>query len=115
MAEKLVRDFLIKKHKNLKWTSENSDIPSERNTSKVYDMECLLKEGKKYIEVKAATNSFYMSSSEYEFALNNRDNNEIYLVDLENNKIDGPHRIEEFEKLKIATEYQFKFKEMKKN
>ena len=94
---------------SLRWTSENSNIPSERNTSALYDMEYMSEGHKNYIEVKAATSSFYMSLSEYNFAKKNSDNYEIYLVDLENNKIDGPHRLSDFEPSKISTEFQFFF------
>lgn len=108
-AEKLVRDKLIVKIPSLKWTSENSDIPSERNTSAIYDME-YLKDGQKYfIEVKAATRSFFMSLSEYSFARNNSNVYELYLVDLENDVIDGPHSIIEFDSSKVSTEFQFFF------
>ena len=108
-AEKMVRDKLHPIISSLKWTSENSDVPSERNTSTNYDME-YLKEGEKYfIEVKAATKMFYMSLAEYNFAKVNSHNYELYLVDLENNRIDGPHKLSEFETSKVSTEFQFIF------
>jgi hypothetical protein len=108
-AEKLVRDKLIETIPSLKWTSENSDIPSERNISAIYDME-YVKEGQKhFIEVKAATKSFFMSLSEYNFAKNNSINYELYLVDLVKDEIDGPHSLSEFESSKVSTEFQFFF------
>lgn len=109
LAEKLVWKLLFSKVSNLKWTSENSDIPSERNSSTVFDMEYIQDGRKKYIEVKAASNSFFMSKSEYEFGTNNKENYELYLVDLAKKRVDGPHKIDEFEMLKNPTEYQFTF------
>ncbi|MCF7756066.1 DUF3883 domain-containing protein [Paenibacillus xylanexedens] len=50
-----------------------------------------------YVEVKAVVSNFYMSSAEYDFAHEHAESYEIYLVDLDNENIDGPHRIEEFE------------------
>lgn len=108
-AEKKVRDLLVITIPSLRWTSENSNIPSERNTSALYDMEYMSEGQKNYIEVKAATSSFYMTLSEYNFAKKNSNNYEIYLVDLENNKIDGPHHLSDFEPSKISTEFQFFF------
>jgi hypothetical protein len=108
-AEKMVRDKLKTIIPSLRWTSENSDIPSERNTSTLYDME-YLKDGQKlFVEVKSTTRSFYMSLSEYSFAKANSDNYELYLVDPENNIVDGPHSLGEFESSKLCTEFQFFF------
>lgn len=109
-AERLVRNKLINLLPSLRWTSENSDIPEERNSSTIYDMEYWKDDSKYFIEVKSARNRFYMSLSEYTFANDNVDNYELYLVDLENKKIDGPHGISEFESSKQATEFQFSFK-----
>lgn len=108
-AERIVRNKLKEIYSSLRWTSENSDIPDERNNSSIYDMEYLHEGNKVFVEVKAATNKFYMSIAEYNFAKSNSDNYELYLVNLINNCIDGPHRIEEFEESKRATEYQFSF------
>lgn len=108
-AEKMAHKKLILSIPSLRWTSENSDIPSERNNSTVYDME-YWRDGKKhYIEVKAATKSFYMSLAEYNFANDNSEYYELYLVDIKGNEIDGPHKICEFEASKLSTEFQFFF------
>ena len=72
-------------------------------------MEYLHDGNKVFVEVKAATNTFFMSLSEYNFAKSNSSNYELYLVNLSNSCIDGPHKIEEFEESKQATEYQFYF------
>lgn len=112
-AERLVRDKLKPDFPSLKWTSENSEIPSERNTSKLYDMEYLKNEKKYFIEVKSALYTFIMSRQEYIFAKSNSENYELYLVDLKKKKIDGPHSLKEFESSKIATEFQFFFKKLK--
>lgn len=109
-AESLVREKLINIYPSLRWTSENSDIPEQRNNSTIYDMEYWKDDIKRFIEVKAATNRFYMSSAEYNFANDNVDNYELYLVDFESQKIDGPHGISEFELSKVATEFLFSFK-----
>jgi hypothetical protein len=112
IAEKMVRDKLITMFSSLKWTSENSDVPSERNSSTNYDME-YFKDGKKYfIEVKAATKTFFMSLAEYNFAKTNSEYYELYLVDIENNRIDGPHSLDEFEKSKASSEFQFSYESM---
>ena len=108
-AERIVRNKLKEIYPSLRWTSENSDIPDERNNSTIYDMEYLHHGEKIYVEVKAATNTFYMSLAEYNFAKSNYSNYELYLVNLNNKCIDGPHKIEEFEESKRATEYQFSF------
>lgn len=108
-AEKIVREKLILSIPSLKWTSENSDVPSERNTSNNYDMEYFINGEMHYIEVKASTGTFFMSSAEYDFAKRNLKNYELYLVDLEHNKISGPHGIMEFEPSKRATQFQFFF------
>ncbi|GED30264.1 DUF3883 domain-containing protein [Brevibacillus centrosporus] len=108
-AEKLVRNKLKGIYDTLRWTSENSDIPAERNQSSIYDME-YQRDGKiVYVEVKAAVNNFYMSSAEYDFAHKHAESYEIYLVNLENEHIDGPHSIEEFEESKTATQYKFSY------
>lgn len=108
-AEKLVREKLIKIIPSLRWTSENSDIPSEREGTSKYDM-VYLKDGQEiFIEVKAATQIFYMSIYEYKFAQSNKNNYELYLVDLENRIIDGPHNLSEFDSSKEATQFQFSF------
>ncbi|OMD89327.1 hypothetical protein BSK49_13160 [Paenibacillus odorifer] len=108
-AERLVRNKLKGTYDTLRWTSENSDIPAERNQSSIYDME-YLREGKTvYVEVKAAVNNFYMSSAEYHFAHEHAESYEIYLVDLEKEHIDGPHSIDEFEASKTATQYRFSY------
>lgn len=87
-AERLVRNKLKGIYDTLRWTSESSDIPAERNHSSIYDME-YQRDGKTvYVEVKAAVNNFYMSSAEYDFAHEHADSYEIYLVDLENKHID---------------------------
>lgn len=109
LAEILVKNKLIEKYPSLKWTSENSDIPSERNTSTKYDME-YMKHGEKYfIEVKSSNQTFFMSKSEYDFAKKNEMNYELYLVDFDNHEIDGPHRISEFESSKVSTQFQFSY------
>lgn len=108
-AEKLVYEKFKNELERLRWTSESSDIPSERNLSSIYDMEYYKDDQKCFIEVKAATNSFYMSSSEYSFAKANANNYNLYLVDIRNDEIDGPHQIMEFESCKKETEYQFLF------
>lgn len=106
-AERLVRNKLKGNYDTLRWTSENSDIPAERNQSSIYDME-YKREGKTvYVEVKAAINNFYMSSAEYHFAHEHAESYEIYLVDLEKEHIDGPHNIDEFEASKTPTQYKF--------
>lgn len=108
-AERLVRSKLKGIYDTLRWTSENSEIPSERNQSSIYDME-YQRDGKTvYVEVKAAINNFYMSSAEYNFAHEHAESYEIYLVDLEKNHIDGPHSIGEFEESKTATQYRFSY------
>ncbi|MCF6139085.1 sacsin N-terminal ATP-binding-like domain-containing protein [Pseudalkalibacillus berkeleyi] len=108
-AEKLVRNKLKGIYDTLRWTSENSDIPAERNQSSIYDME-YQKDGKTvYVEVKAAVNHFYMSSAEYDFAYEQTGSYEIYLVDLEKKDINGPHSIDEFEASKTATQYRFSY------
>jgi Domain of unknown function (DUF3883) len=111
-AERLVRNKLKGIYDTLRWTSENSDIPAERNQSSIYDME-YKREGKTvYVEVKAAVNNFYMSSAEYHFANEHSESYEIYLVDLEKEHIYGPHSIVDFEGSKMATQYRF-FYDMK--
>lgn len=108
-AERLVHNKLKEIYITLTWTSENSDIPAERNQSSIYDME-YQRDGKTvYVEVKAAVNNFYMSSTEYQFAHEHLELYEIYLVDLEKGHIDGPHRIDEFEASKTATQYRFSY------
>ncbi|MEC2158007.1 sacsin N-terminal ATP-binding-like domain-containing protein [Virgibacillus halodenitrificans] len=108
-AERLVCNKLKGIYHTLRWTSENSEIPAERNQSSIYDME-YQRDGKTvYVEVKAAINNFYMSSAEYNFAHENAESYEIYLVDLEKNHIDGPHSIDEFEESKTATQYRFSY------
>lgn len=109
IAEKMVRNKLLTMIPSLKWTSENSDVPSERNTSTNYDMEYFKNGRKCFIEVKAATKAFFMSLAEYNFAKTNSDHYELYLVDIESNRIDGPHSIDEFEASKTSTEFQFSF------
>ncbi len=111
LAEKMVRDKLLPILPSLKWTSENSNVPSERNTSISYDMEYIKGNQRHFIEVKATTGVFYMSVSEYNFAVKNHKNYEIYLVDLDKKKINGPHSIKEFEASKISTEFQFGFED----
>lgn len=109
-AEKKVRNKLILTIPTLRWTSENSDIPSEREGTSKYDM-VYIKDGKeRFIEVKAATDVFFMSIYEYKFARDNAENYELYLVDLDNDIIDGPHSLSEFESSKEATLFQFSFK-----
>ncbi|MNW40671.1 hypothetical protein D3C74_177880 [compost metagenome] len=82
-----MRNKLKDIYDTLKWTSENSDIPAERNQSSIYDME-YQRDGKiVYVEVKAAVNNFYMSSAEYNFAHEHVELYEIYLVNLENGHI----------------------------
>jgi hypothetical protein len=95
---------------SLRWTSENSDIPAERNTSTIYDMEYLNNEKKYFVEIKASLKEFYMSLSEFNFAKENSDVYELYFVDIGAKQIDGPHKIEEFEESKIATQYKFFYK-----
>ena len=112
LAEKMVRDKLLSSIPSLKWTSENSDVPSERNTSSSYDMEYIQDNQKHFIEVKAATEVFYMSLAEYNFARLNLKHYEIYLVDLENKLINGPHNIIEFEASKVSTEFKFAFESL---
>ena len=108
-AEKLVRNKLKGIYDTLRWTSENSDIPAERNQSSIYDMK-YQSDGKiVYVEVKAAVKNFYMSSAEYDFAHEHAKSYEIYLVDLENQHIDGPHSIDEFEASKTASQYKFSY------
>lgn len=108
-AEKLVRTKLKGIYDTLRWTSENSDIPAERNQSSIYDME-YQRDGKiVYVEVKAAVRNFYMSSQEYDFAHEHSESYEIYLVNLENKHIDGPHSIEEFKASKRASQYRFSY------
>lgn len=108
-AEEMVRKKLKLSYPSLRWTSENSNIPSERNNSVLYDMEYWDDEKKYYIEVKSATKSFIMSLEEYNFANENAEYYELYLVDIKEKKIDGPHKICEFEGSKQATEFQFFF------
>lgn len=108
-AEKLVYNSLKQSIETLQWTSENSDIPSTRNTSSKYDMEYWSGGIKRYIEVKAATVTFFMSISEYEFAVANSENYELYLVDIKNEEILGPYAISKFEDSKVATQFQFAF------
>ncbi|MGE8205830.1 protein NO VEIN domain-containing protein [Heyndrickxia sp. NPDC080065] len=108
-AERLVRNKLKDIYDTLRWTSENSEIPAERNQSSIYDME-YQRDGKNvYVEVKAAVNNFYMSSAEYHFAHEHAESYEIYLVDLGKEHIDGPHIIYEFEASKTATQYRFAY------
>jgi hypothetical protein len=108
-AERLVRNKLKGIYDTLRWTSENSEIPAERNQSSIYDMEYQRDRKTIYVEVKAAVNNFYMSSAEYRFAHEHADSYEIYLVDLEKEHIDGPHSIDEFEASKTATQYRFSY------
>lgn len=108
-AEEKVRNKLISIIPTLRWTSENSDIPSEREGTAKYDM-VYIKDGKEcFIEVKAATDVFFMSIYEYRFARDNVENYELYLVDLDKDIIDGPHSLSEFETSKEATMFQFSF------
>jgi hypothetical protein len=108
-AERLVHNKLKGIYDTLRWTSENSDIPAERNQSSIYDME-YQRDGKTvYVEVKAAVNNFYMTSAEYDFANDHAESYELYLVDLEKNHIDGPHSIDEFESSKTVTQYRFSY------
>lgn len=108
-AEKFARDKLMDIYPNLKWTSENSDIPSQRNTSTSYDMLYEKNGVRHYIEIKAATHSFFMTMSEYKFAKNNANVYELYLVDLDKELLDGPHAISDFESSKVPTEFKFSF------
>jgi hypothetical protein len=108
-AERLVRNKLKGIHHTLRWTSENSDFPAERNQSSIYDMEYQRNGKTVYVEVKAAVNNFYMSSAEYHFAHEHSESYEIYLVDLEKEHIDGPHSIDEFEESKTTTQYRFSY------
>jgi len=48
-AERIVRNKLKKIYASLRWTSENSDIPDERNNSTIYDMEYLHDENKVFV------------------------------------------------------------------
>lgn len=109
-AERIVRNKLKGIYNTLRWTSENSDIPSERNQSSIYDMEYKRDRKIVYVEVKAAINNFYMSSAEYKFAHEHKDSYEIYLVDIEKGHIEGPHNIEEFESSKMVTQYKFHYR-----
>ena len=112
LAEIMVRDKLLPFIPTLKWTSENSNVPSERNTSTSYDMEYIENNQKHYIEVKAATSLFYMSLAEYNFAIRNIKHYQIYLVDLEKKQVNGPHSIKDFEASKVSTEFQFAFEKL---
>jgi hypothetical protein len=108
-AERLVCNKLKGIYDTLRWTSENSEIPAERNQSSIYDME-YQRDGKTvYVEVKAGVNNFYMSSAEYHFAHEHAESYEIYLVDLEKEHIYGPNSIDEFEASKTATQYRFSY------
>jgi hypothetical protein len=108
-AEKIAYDTLLEKYSSLKWTSEKSLIPSDRNKSSVYDMEYIRDDKKVYVEIKASKGEFYMSASEFKFARENSASYELYFVDIENQIIDGPHSIEEF-KLPGPTPTEYKFK-----
>ncbi|WP_010253524.1 sacsin N-terminal ATP-binding-like domain-containing protein [Treponema primitia] len=108
-AERVVWKKLKEIYSSLRWTSENSDIPAERNNSSIYDME-YLNNGKKYfVEVKASSKEFFMSFSEFNFAKENTEVYELYFVDINAKRIDGPHKIEELEGSKIATQYKFSY------
>lgn len=110
-AEEIAYSLLSKRYSNLKWTSENapSNFP-ERNTSTSYDMYYInAKNQKVFIEIKSSIGSFYMTSSEYELAVNQGESYEIWLVDVNNNKINGPKYIKDFESSKEATEYRFSY------
>ncbi len=114
-AEEIVYNSLKDRIPSLKWTSESSSCASQRGNSQKYDMEYIKDGEKHYIEVKAGVTSFYMSRSEYDFSQENKDVYEIYLVDSDATKIDGPHTIGEFEGAKEVNEYIFNFKKVTDN
>jgi hypothetical protein len=110
-AEEIAYEKLKMEYKSLRWTSEKSTIPAERNMSSVYDME-YIKDGKRfYVEIKASKGEFFMSSLEYSFAKKNCKNYELYFVDIENAEVDGPHSISEFNNVPLRpTEYKFTYR-----
>ena len=110
-AEEKAYELLLKKYPNLKWTSENaySHLP-ERNTSTSNDMHYINSNNEKVlIEIKSSSGTFYMTSSEYELAKSQGELYEIWLVDLNNNVVNGPKFIREFESSKEAIEYKFSY------
>jgi len=110
-AEEKAYKLLLEKYPNLKWTSENaySHLP-ERNTSTSNDMYYINSKNEKVlIEIKSSSGTFYMTSSEYELAQIQGDLYEIWLVDLNENVVNGPKFIREFESSKEATEYKFSY------
>jgi hypothetical protein len=110
-AEEKAYNLLLKKYPNLKWTSENaySHLP-ERNTSTSNDMYYINSKNQKVlIEVKSSSGTFYMTSSEYNLAQSQGDLYEIWLVDLNENIVNGPKFIREFESSKESTEYRFSY------
>lgn len=80
-AEQCVFNYLVKEYKrnNVKWFSKESD-------SGHYDIRYKKDDRWFYVEVKTFSNNmFYLSKDEKEFAENNKENYEIFLVEVSSN------------------------------
>lgn len=80
-AEQCVFNYLVKEYErnNVKWFSKESD-------SGHYDIRYKKDDRWFYVEVKTFSNNmFYLSKDEKEFAENNKENYEIFLVEVSSN------------------------------
>lgn len=99
VAEKVVYDFLSNKYSDVEWVSKNAakaEVNPEGSDIHGYDMRYIDENGEiQYIEVKGKSTDdkhFFISSSEYHFALQKKENYKILQVfntlDNENRKIE---------------------------
>ena len=110
-AEKLAYLELKKQYPNIIWHSKNSEVPSDRNRAP-RDVSCDMwvdGEEKRYFEVKAYGDRFYMSKREYESMYINREEYEVVLANTDKATI-SRHAFDEIDKLKTIESYCFYFK-----
>jgi hypothetical protein len=104
-AEECVYNYLIKNESNVEWVSRENDNAH-------YDIRYKKEDKWNYVEVKTFSNNvFYMSKAEKEFADANRENYEIFLVELGENcgksKIKKVINYDELEELNfVPSEYK---------